>query len=453
MPIYIQGEVAQPISGPAQMMTPDSGPLINIDDFRNDSRFAGIDGSGYSVVIIDSGIDLDHPYFGPDVDEDGIADRIVFQYDFAEDDFDASDYKGHGSNVSSIIGSQNSTNTGMAPGVNIIALKVFKDDGTGVFAYTEAALQWVANNVQAYNIVSVNMSLGDNGNYNTAQSLYGIHDELTQLAAQGVIVVSASGNDFFPENSQQGVTYPAADEFSLSIGAVYDSGGAGYEYSSGAIVHVSGADRICPFSQRDIDLTTIFAPGAPITGANNNGSTVTMHGTSQASPHIAGIAALAQQLSEELLGRRLGIDEFVQLMRTTAVTVNDGDDENDNVTNTNLDFPRVDMMALAEAIYSLSYETSSVHHVAVASAEDVNNVNFGNHADSCGDWGYYEADINGDCYVDYRDLAIIASTWLDGGDGDIDTNTITNFQDYAILANQWLLCSDPQGIDCDNLLE
>jgi len=178
-----------------------------------------------------------------------------------------------------------------------------------------------------------------------------------------------------------------------------------------------------------------------------------MHGTSQASPHIAGIVALAQQLADELLGRRLSIDEFILLMRTTAVTINDGDDEDDNVTNTNIDFPRVDMMALAEAIYNIGAETGSVHNVVLGSAEEVNNINFGNHAGSCGNWGYYEGDINGDCYVNYDDLATIASTWLDGGDGDIDTDTDTDFKDYAILANQWLLCTDPQGLDCDDLLQ
>ncbi|HUS90309.1 MAG TPA: proprotein convertase P-domain-containing protein, partial [Phycisphaerae bacterium] len=43
-----------------------SGPLIGMDQFRSDPRFAGIDGSGFSVVILDTGIDLNHPFFGPD---------------------------------------------------------------------------------------------------------------------------------------------------------------------------------------------------------------------------------------------------------------------------------------------------------------------------------------------------------------------------------------------------
>src|SRR5262245_27159549 len=52
--------------------------LIGLPAFRTDARFAGIDGSGYAVVIIDSGIDLDHPFFGPDTDGNGVADRIVY---------------------------------------------------------------------------------------------------------------------------------------------------------------------------------------------------------------------------------------------------------------------------------------------------------------------------------------------------------------------------------------
>lgn len=106
-----------------------SGPLINIDDFRVDPVFAGIDGSGFSTVIIDTGIDLNHSFFGPDTDGNWIADRIVFSYDFSgSNDSDASDVDGHGSNVASIAASSNGTYTGMAPGANIIALKVFPDN-------------------------------------------------------------------------------------------------------------------------------------------------------------------------------------------------------------------------------------------------------------------------------------------------------------------------------------
>src|SRR5262249_36787436 len=155
-------------------------------------------------------------------DHNGIADRIVYQYDFADGDSDATDVNGHGSNTASIAASSDSTYSGMAPGANIIALKVFKNDGSGNFSYVEQALQWVVAHVSQDNIAAVNMSLGDDGNYNTPMQMDGIDDELAALSAQNVITVSAAGNDYNTYEAQ-GVAYPAADPNSLAVGAVYDA--------------------------------------------------------------------------------------------------------------------------------------------------------------------------------------------------------------------------------------
>lgn len=353
IPIQTYGRVVDSSDG----LTPQSElslPLINLDEFRADTRFSGIDGSGFATVILDTGIDLDHPFFGPDSDGNGVADRIVYHYDFADGDANASDFNGHGSNVSSIVASSDSQYTGIAPGADIIHLKVFKDNGQGNFSYVESALQWVVANADAYNIASVNMSLGDTGNYRTPQNLYGIADEMAALAADDVAVVSASGNDFYSFNSVQGVSYPAADPNSLSVGAVFDSDIGSASYFSGARAYTTGSDRIAPFSQRHETLTTVFAPGAPITGAGPNGDLITLHGTSQASPHVAGVAVLAQQLAEQELGRPLSVTELSDLMVSTGVTINDGDDEDDNVANTGLDFQRLDVLAFGEAILALA---------------------------------------------------------------------------------------------------
>lgn len=112
-----------------------------------------------------------------------------------------------------------------------------------------------------------------------------------------MFIVSASGNSFFGNDSQQGVSYPAADINSLSIGAVYDANIGQVSYGDGATAFTTAADRITPFSERSSTLTTVFAPGAAITGAGPTGGTLTQHGTSQASPHIAGIGALVQELA------------------------------------------------------------------------------------------------------------------------------------------------------------
>ena len=368
MPIVTIGEIVTLADdGALAPLSDDSMSLINIDGFQSDGRFLGIDGSGFAAVILDTGIDLDHSFFGPDVDQDGVADRIVYQYDFADGDADASDQNGHGSNVSSIIGSSDSVYGGVAPGTDIIHLKVFSDSGSGSFSYVEQALQWVIDNTTLYNIASVNMSLGDGGNHTSSQSLYGIADEIAALASLDVITVSASGNKFYEVNSIQGVQYPAADPNSLSVGAVYDDSTGGYTYGDGAKSFSTGPDAITPFSQRDADLTDIFAPGAPITGAGSDGGLVTMHGTSQASPHIAGVAVLAQQLASQMLGRRLTVSEFSDLLVDTGVTINDGDDEDDNVTNTDLDFSRVDVLALGDAIYSM-VEITTYYEIAATDA-------------------------------------------------------------------------------------
>ncbi|MEB3218006.1 MAG: S8 family serine peptidase [Nostocales cyanobacterium 94392] len=332
-----------------------SNSLTNINAFRADTRFTAIDGSGFAAVILDTGIDLDHPFFGADQDGDGVADRIVYHYDFAHQDADARDFNGHGSNVSSIVASSDTIYTGMAPAADIIHLKVFQDNGFGSFSYVEQALQWVIANADTYNIASVNMSLGDSKNWNYPQSRYGIGDELAILADLDIAVVSASGNNFYSFNSVQGVSYPAVDPNSLSIGAVFDSNiGSGITWSSGATAYTTGSDRITPFSQRHETLTDIFAPGAAITGANAYGGISTMYGTSQAAPHIAGIVVLAQQLAVEKLGRRLTVTELNNLLTSTGTTINDGDDENDNVSNTGLDFQRVDVLGLGEAILDMA---------------------------------------------------------------------------------------------------
>jgi hypothetical protein len=353
---------------------------IGMNRFRSDSRFLGIDGRGFSTVIIDTGVDRDSSFFGADNDRNGIADRIVYQYDFADNDFDASDDipagisgSGHGSNVTSIVASQDATYTGMAPGANIIHLKVFSSkDGSASFKYTEKALQWVGDNIAKYNIASVNMSLGDtvdtdgdnivdaSGNHGTAQSLYGLGEELEWLANAGVIVVSAAGNSFYEHQSVPGVAYPASDPNSLAVGAVYNIGGGQFSWGNrqSTIDFTSGIDRSTSFSQRHGTLTDIFAPGAMITGVNPSGGLVTMGGTSQASPHIAGIAVLAQQLAVKELGRRLSFNEFRDLLNSTGKPIIDGDDENDNVTNTGIAFRRVDVVALAEGILAMKPNTA-----------------------------------------------------------------------------------------------
>ena len=354
--VIVQPQVTDPtsLSEGISFQTIQSSPLVRLDELRSSQEFSGIDGTGFSVVIVDTGIDLDHPFFGSDGDGDGISDRIVYSYDFSGDnDSDASDHNGHGSNVSSIVASSDNQLTGMAPGANIIHLKVFPDAGGGATGHDiEEALQWVVAHAGEYNIASVNLSLGY-GNFSYVRNNTSWADEFAALESLDVIAVAAAGNSYYSFDSETGISAPAADPAVITVGAVFDRNIGGVSYGGGATAQTSGPDVITPFSQRHPYLVDVFAPGAPITGAGPTGGLLTQHGTSQATPHVAGAAALAQQLATRELGRRLTVDEFRHLLSTSSATIHDGDDENDNVDNTETDYPRLDLVTLAGGIQQL----------------------------------------------------------------------------------------------------
>lgn len=319
--------------------------LVELDQLRADPGYAGVDGSGIRVVVIDTGIDASHPFF------DG---RIVYQYDFADNDAQAIDRNGHGTHVAGVIAGADAMFGGVAQGAELIVLKVFGDDGSGSFANLERALQWVNNNAAAWNIGVVNLSLGDGSNWDNAGSRYGLGDEFAALAAKNIITVAAAGNNYASMNAL-GVAYPAADPAVLAVGAVWsgDFGGP-WTFGNGGTDHVTGADHIASFSQRDDDQVDIFAPGARLTSAAIGGGVRTMQGTSQSAAYVSGVAALAQQLAQQHLGRSLTVGEFHDLLASTAVSINDGDDERDNVVNTGLNYGRLDVKALADAIVAMS---------------------------------------------------------------------------------------------------
>jgi hypothetical protein len=328
--------------------------LIGLDLLRADPRFAGIDGRGYSAVVLDYGADLNHAAFGPDADGNGIADRIIYQQDFGNGDTDASEgsFGSHGTHVTSIIGSQDASFPGVAPGANLIVLKVFENDpptgqNPGVdINVLEQALAWVEAHVTAYNIVALNLSIQDS-NYTTPLVSSRVHDEFQRLTDAGVICVAASGNEYRMFGT--GVAYPAADPFVLAVGSVWDDS-YGARTVEDATDNTTAADRVSGYSQRHVTLTDILAPGGVIVGARDGGGFLNKSGTSMAAPFVSGAVLLAQQLAQREMGRFLTFDEFRTLIRDTAVTVNDGDDENYNVPPTGSNYPRLNIFAMAEAL-------------------------------------------------------------------------------------------------------
>ncbi len=312
-----------------------------------DQAFAGYGyrGQGYSVAVIDTGIDYTHPALGGGF---GPGKRVVAGWDFVNRDADPMDDNGHGTHVAGIIGSSDANYSGIAPQVNLIALKVLDAGGAGSFGDVEDALRWVINNRYAYNIVAVNLSLGA-GNH-TSNPYTFLEDEFTSLRSQGVFIASASGNSFFTYNSQQGLGYPAVSPQVVSVGAVWAGNFGQVSWSSGAVDYTTAADRMASFTQRSSGLD-IVAPGALLTSTYLGGGFQTMAGTSMATPVVAGAAVLLHQAFVAAGQSALATqDNILARMLSTAASVIDGDDENDNVVNTGLSFRRLDVFAALNSI-------------------------------------------------------------------------------------------------------
>ncbi|MDD5360210.1 MAG: S8 family serine peptidase, partial [Sulfurovaceae bacterium] len=336
--------------------------IIGLNDLKNDVEFAGMDGSGFAIAILDSGIDLNNSFFGPDENNDGISDRIVYSYDFTSEGDTADDTNGHGTNVSSIAASSDSQYAGVAPGADIIALQVLNSSGGGSTLGIENALKWLIDNAVEYNIVAVNMSLGYG--WTSTEYISPLSDELQILKNMGVMVVVAAGNDYY-EFQEEGVSALAADPSVISVGAVYDANVGSILYADGAQDYTTDEDRITCFSNRSETMVDIFAPGALITAAGIGGGLSTMAGTSQAAPHITGLVALAQEIAMRDIGRLLTQDEFVSLMISTGNTIIDGDDEDDNVVNTGGTYEVIDVYEFAKAIKSLAEDINDPLNLTV----------------------------------------------------------------------------------------
>ncbi|HEX2162656.1 MAG TPA: S8 family serine peptidase, partial [Thermoanaerobaculia bacterium] len=339
-----------PVEPPRQFGAPQLGlALTEVDRLirANEARNVfSVDGSGLTVAVCDTGLNVDHVDF---------AGRVVARRNFTTDDGGdpdvVTDRHGHGSNVAGIV-CADGDHRGVAPGAGVVPLKVLRDDGGGTFDSVADALQWVLDHHQEHGITAVCMSLsaGDNGTDDGPFAQHPVADRIGRLRARRVPVVVAAGNHYFTHDSRQGMAFPAILRQCVSVGAVYDEFEGPFTYRSGAHTDASGPDRITPFSQRlheSVDAacrTDVFAPGAPVTSSGIDGphGESVQQGTSQAAPVTAGVLLLLQELHRRLTGELPEVDDLVALLRQSAVTIHDGDDERDNVEHTDLDFPRLD---------------------------------------------------------------------------------------------------------------
>jgi Ca2+-binding RTX toxin-like protein len=281
--------------------------LIRLDEVRANPLYTGIDGTGMTVVVIDSGADLDHPAYGPDANRNGIADRILFQYDFyGANDANAGDGIGHGTHVTGIVGADDKEHLGIVPGVSFIVLKIGSDtDGVASVSDMEEAWKWVTENYLRYNIAAVNMSYGVNGSSFDDEILTELSEEIETLAKEDIASVIAAGNDY---NDTPGVSYFSASPYAWSIASTLDT-----------------TDEFSWFSQRSTTMSDLAAPGTSVISSTVGGGYGMMSGTSMAAPMVSGLVALAQDLSQEITGgRKIPVMTLLDMMRSAGISVTDG---------------------------------------------------------------------------------------------------------------------------------
>jgi hypothetical protein len=262
------------------------------------------------VAVLDTGVDYTRAAFGA-CSAPGPGCRVKYAADFAPDDH-ALDANGHGTNVAGIV-------AGVAPGADLIALDVFN----GQYAYTSdvlAAMAWCVEHRAEYNIVAINLSLGQGGY--TGPCVDGFTAAIHAARAAGITVVAAAGNDGRADR----LSSPACSAEAVSVGAVYDSDLGGIAYP-GCTDAATAADAIACFSNSSRYLS-LLAPGAIITAAG-----VSMVGTSQAAPHVAGALAVLRAATPGMTG-----DAAVASLKATGKRI--ADRRNGVVT------PRVDLSSV-----------------------------------------------------------------------------------------------------------
>jgi subtilisin family serine protease len=253
----------------------DSTQSIPTGIMRIYANGASLGSNEIDVAVIDTGIDGDHPDLNVQGGENFSTGKSW------------NDGHGHGTHVAGTIGAldNNFGVVGVAPGVNLHAVRVLNNAGSGWVSDIIAGINWVADPKNGIEVA--NMSLGGSGNGNSP--CYGTDTYRNAICAAvdaGVTIVVAAGNSDADADNFRPATY---DEV-ITVSALADFDGLPNGLGNPTCRN-DADDTFANFSNYGSDVD-IIAPGVCIESTWKDGGYNTISGTSMASPHVAGAAAL-----------------------------------------------------------------------------------------------------------------------------------------------------------------
>lgn len=283
-----------------------------------------ITGNGETVCVIDSGVNETHP---------ALSGRVIEEYCFCDgggagccpngqgEDSDGTDDYGHGTHVAGIIASKNATYPGVAPDASIISVKVTDSSGNGISTDVVSAIDWCVNLSYTHNVSVISMSLGGGlySSYCDGESGVSAYAKpINNATFYNITVVASSGNSGVSPGvgSKTQIAAPACIQNATAVGSSTKS------------------DAVSGFSNRNA-ITDLFAPGSSITSLRwspdsclagcscNDAVAMACSGTSMATPHVSGAAALIRQylkVSEDVVANSTLV---IDALNSTGIDIDD----------------------------------------------------------------------------------------------------------------------------------